>query len=147
MARYRGRVVVAKVDIKGKRIKGKLAEWIKKHPEELYFDSMTEYLVWKYIKEAKIEYEYQPTIKLFDSIKTQELKDGSIVEYSQRGISYTPDFYLPKFKVYVEVKGFADGIFKLRWKLFKLKGYTGFIVYSVDDFKNLIKGLRKNKKQ
>lgn len=145
MARYKGRVIVNKVDSSGKRIKGKLREWIQKHPKEIYFDSMTEYLVWKHIVQAKIKHEYQPKLELFKGVKTQELKDGKVIDYSQRTISYTPDFYLPDYDVYVEVKGFADGIFKLRWKLFKLKGHAGFIVYSVDDFKNLIKELRKNK--
>lgn len=145
MARYKGRVIVLKVDNKGVRIKGKLRDWIDKHPDTIYFDSMTEYLVWKYIKTIKLKYIYKPKLKLFDGMKTKEFKNNKVVEYAQRSISYTPEFYLPAYKAYIEVKGYADDVFKLRWKLFKLNGYDGYIVYSLVDFKTLIKELKNAK--
>ena len=144
--RYRGRVIVKKVDFRGVPIKGKLAAWIKKNPGKVYYDSMIEYEAITYLNKNRIEYTYQPTLMLYDSMKTEEFKKNKIVDYSQRNIKFTPDIYLPKKNVYIELKGYADDVFKLRWKLFKLKGYKGFIVYSMLELKNLLKQLEKTKK-
>ena len=139
--RYRGRQKVDKVDEKGKKIKGSLKTWISKNPGKLYFDSTPEWECWKYIKTSKIKHDFQPTIELFATLKTKEFKKGVIKEITQRKIGYTPDFYLHKYKVYVEVKGYADELFRLRWKLFKLSGYEGYIVYSLAELKTLLKEL------
>jgi hypothetical protein len=156
MARYAGRAIIAKVDDKGNKIKGKLSAWIKKNPGRKYFDSYPEWEVWNYIvKHTKLKYEEQTTLELFASIDVQEFQaprrtkkaiaEGrttkEIKDCKQLAISYTPDFYLPKYDLYIEVKGYADELFKLRWKLFKLKGYKGYIVYSLKDFKNLMEEL------
>ena len=96
-------------------------------------------------------------MELYDSIATREFEKPrqtvkakkekrnkrEIKNKIQHSIGYTPDFYLPNWDLYIEVKGFADEVFKLRWKLFKLKGYDGFIVYSLDEFKQLYKQLNK----
>lgn len=144
MARYKGRVVVKKVDSNGKRIQGKLKDWIKNHPGEVYFDSMPEYEVWKYLKTIKMNAVSQPQLDLFDSLKTKEYINNEIKNVTQRKIGYTPDYYLPDYDIYIEVKGYADDLFKLRWKLFKLKGYKGYIVYSLEECKSLIKVLKEN---
>lgn len=144
MVRYAGRVKVAKVGEDGKRIVGSLIAWRKKNPGKLTFDSMPEYEVWKYFKTLKINYIYQQSVDLFDSIKTMEFEDGTIKKVVQRKIGYTPDFYLPDYDLYIEVKGYADDLFKMRWKLFKLKGYKGYIVYSLAECKNLIQILINN---
>ncbi len=156
MARSRGRQIVAKVDDNGNKIKGKLSIWIKKNPGRLYFDSMVEYEVWKYVEDTKvIKMDDKITLELFTNIQTEEYKaprrtkkairegrtDKQIVNTTQQNIEYTPDYYLPDYDTYIEVKGYADELFKLRWKLFKLKGYKGFIVYSLEEFKNLINEL------
>ncbi len=73
--------------------------------------------------------------------KEEKRNKREIKDVVQKPIGYTPDFYLPEFDLYIEVKGFADDVFKLRWKLFKLKGYDGFIVYSLEEFKQLYKQL------
>lgn len=143
MARYNGRVVVAKVDSKGQRIKGKLSAWIDKHPAEVYFDSMPEYETWEYMMSHKINHVYHKELVLFDTFDTTEFKDGKIVDAKQRSIKYTPDYYLPEYDVYIEVKGYADDLFKLRWKLFKLKGYNGYLVYDIKDFIAVLKLLEK----
>jgi len=151
MARYRGRVIISKVDEFGDKIKN-LKEWVIKNPNSIHFDSYVEWEVWNYIQEEDIPHLYQPKIDLFPSISTQEFEQPRQTKNSndtkrkiktvmQRSIGYTPDFYLPNFDTYVEVKGFAEDVFKLRWKLFKLKGYKGFIVYSLDEFKQLYKQL------
>ena len=139
--RHRGRVRVAKVDEKGNKIKGSLKTWITKNTGKLYFDSMPEWECWNYMKTVKIGHEYQPTLTLHSTLKTKEFKKGEIKEITQRAIKYTPDFYLNKYRVYVEVKGYADELFRMRWKLFKLRGYEGYIVYSLDDLKSLLKKL------
>jgi hypothetical protein len=152
--RYRGRVIVPKIDINGDKIKD-YKKWRKKHPRAKSFDSKTEWEVWKFMKDSDINYKEQPALLLFDGIETKEFvkprqtkkakKEGrnkrEIKKVKQHSISYTPDYYLPDYDTYIEVKGFADDVFKLRWKLFKLAGYKGFIVYSLDEFKELYKQL------
>ncbi len=154
--RYRGRVIISKVNSKGEKIKN-LKLWLKSHPKELYFDSYVEWEVWNYLTEIDAEFKYQPKVDLFDEVKTQEFEKPRqtkkakkekrnkrvVKDIVQRPIGYTPDYYLDDFGVYIEVKGFADDVFKLRWKLFKLKGYKGFIVYSLNEFKELYKLLQK----
>jgi len=154
MARYRGRVKISKVDSNGNRIKN-LKTWLKKNPGEIYFDSYSEYEVWKYLEASNIAHTKQPELKLFDGMITEEFikpiqtkkakKEGrterEIKSHKQRSIKYTPDYYLPDFDTYIEVKGYADDVFKLRWKLFKLSGYKGFVVYSLEEFKSLYKQL------
>lgn len=145
---------IAKVDLQGKKIKGKLADWIKKHPGELYFDSSLEWEVWDYIQTHKINAQYHTELTLFDTYDTTEYvpesfskngrKTSSLKKTKQRPIRYTPDYYLPDYDVYIEVKGYSDEVFKLRWKLFKLRGYTGYLVYSLRDFIDVLKLLEKN---
>ncbi len=154
MARYRGRVIVSKVDEEGNKIKN-LKTWIKNNPKKLYFDSTPEWEVWDYLNGSGANFIYQPKLDLFSSMTTQEFEKPrqtakakkekrtkrEIKDIIQKPIGYTPDFYLKDFDLYIEVKGWADDVFKLRWKLFKLKGYDGFIVYSLEEFKQLYKQL------
>jgi hypothetical protein len=152
MARGIGRVIVAKIDGKGKRIKGKLSAWIATHPGERYFDSLPEYEVWDYLNEHKINHEYEKELMLFDSVYVTEFVPGNkkkgtgakITKTKQRPIRYTPDYYLPEYDTYIEVKGWADELFKMRWKLFKLAGYTGYLVYSLEDFVDVLKLLKES---
>ncbi len=143
MARRRGRVIVSKVDSNGIKIKGSLKVWNKNHPGELNFDSMIEYEAWAHLQTTKLKYDYQPNLELFAGIDTEEFKDDLIKTVKQRKISYTPDFYLPKYDAYIEVKGYADPLFKLRWKLFKLAGYKGYIIYSIVELKILLRRLNE----
>ena len=39
--------------------------------------------------------------------------------YKVRDITYTPDFVDPNGKWIIEVKGFANDVFPLKWKMFK----------------------------
>lgn len=138
MARYQGRVVVSKVTEEGKHIKGSEAKYREENPGKLVFDSMPEFKVWKYLTEEGINFVYEPSVDLFDSIKTTEFKDGNIKTITQRKIGYKPDFFLPDYDCYLEVKGYADELFKLRWKLFKLKDYKGYIVFSLEEAVELL---------
>lgn len=157
MARYQGRVVIKKVNEKGIKIKD-LSAWLKVNPDGKYFDSYPEWEVWNYLTNNNIKYKEKITLNLFPSTKTLEFqqprqtkkaktegRDGrEIKQIVQQSISYTPDYYLPEFDTYIEVKGFADELFKMRWKLFKLKGYKGFVVYSLEEFKDLYNKLKSN---
>ena len=131
---------VNKVDSKGKVIKGSLKKWLASHKGELYFDSVQEWQCWKYLKDEKIKFELQPEIELFPNKKVNTFKDGDIKTMVQRKMVYTPDFLLKigKQKIYVEYKGYADPEFKMRWKLFKNTDHIGYIVYSVEDFIDLV---------
>jgi hypothetical protein len=40
-------------------------------------------------------------------------------EYKVRDITYTPDFVDPNGKWIIEVKGYANDVFPLKWKMFK----------------------------
>jgi len=158
MARHRGRVIVPKVDENGDKIKN-FKTWRKKNPDSKFFDSYPEWEVWDYLDKSGIDHVAQPTLTLFDGIDTEEFvqprqtkkakaegrKDRSIKTAKQQAIRYTPDYYLPEFDTYVEVKGYADEVFKMRWKLFKLAGYKGFVVYSLEEFKSLYKQLKERK--
>lgn len=134
----KGRKPIQKIDDKGKTIKISLTLWKSKHPNRLHFDSMLEYDVYTVIKDSGLDFVYQPNIELFPAIEVTEMVKGVIKKKTQRNISYTPDFYLPKYNVYIEVKGYAEELFKLRWKLFKLKGYVGYLVYTITDAVNLL---------
>jgi hypothetical protein len=147
MARYNGRVIVSKVDANGKKIKEKLSVWIAKHPGEMYFDSLLEQEVWEYLDENKINHETKKEILLFDSCNTTEFKDGKICKVKQRPMKFTPDYYLPDYDTYIEVKGFAEEAFKMRWKLFKLAGHTGYLVYSLKEFVEVLKLLKESTKK
>lgn len=152
MARTKGRVIIAKIDSSGKKIKGSLAAWIILHPGEIYFDSVPEWEVWDYLKDSDIKFQTKKELLLFDSIDTTEFtpedkkkgKAAKIAKSKQRPIRYTPDYYLPEYDTYIEVKGWADELFKMRWKLFKLAGYTGYLVYSLEDFIAVLKLLKKS---
>lgn len=161
MARSKGRVIVDKIDKSGKRIKGSLAAWIAKHPGETYFDSAPEWEVWDYMVTHGIKHTYQQELLLFDTCETTEFKpteikmvkkkpakvEAHIVKTKQRNIKFSPDYYLPEYDAYIEVKGYADEVFKLRWKLFKLKGYTGYLVYSLEEFVEVLKVLKESTKK
>ena len=144
MARYNGRVIVSKVDANGKKIKGQLAVWIKNHPGEMHFDSLLEQEVWDYLSENKVKHEQKKEILLFDSCDTTEFKKGKISKVKQRPMKFTPDYYLPDYDTYIEVKGFAEEAFKMRWKLFKLAGYTGYLVYSLKEFVEVLKLIKES---
>ena len=153
--RARGRVIVSKVDASGVKIKN-FKLWRAAHLTSPYFDSKVEWSVWDYMNTAGIAHTAQPSLNLYPTVATEEFqlprqtkkakKEGrntrDIKKVVQQSINYTPDYYLPEFDTYIEVKGYADELFKMRWKLFKLGGHKGFIVYSVDEFKELYSQLK-----
>lgn len=75
---------------------------------------------WQY--EAK-EFELIPQEEWVDRTeKDQTLKKKvRSKKHTLQRVIYTPDFYLPDYDLYVEVKGkqFDDGLFRLRFRIFK----------------------------
>lgn len=63
------------------------------HPTHVVMKSSYELLFARWCDERKIEWKYEP-------------RWFNIGKGDWHGVSYTPDFYLPKLGVYVEVKGF-----------------------------------------
>ena len=133
---------IKKVDELGRPIKGSLKVWKKNHPHKLYFDSKVEWEVWLLFRKEKVKFDMQTNVTLVDGTTTEEFKKGFIKTTKQQAITYTPDYYLTDYDVYIEVKGFATPEFRLRWKLFKLKGYRGFIVKSKDEAKTILNILK-----
>lgn len=141
---------IKKLDAGGKVIKV-WKGWIKEHPGELYFDSALEYVVYNYLKDNNINFVYQPeSIIFYPSKEVEEIKDMTrkgvkstvIKNTTQKSISYTPDFYLPDFDLWLETKGYLkEDSFRLRWRLFKNFEYKGFIVRNLKDLKIIIESL------
>jgi hypothetical protein len=128
---------IKKIDPNGNIIKN-FKVWRKSNPLSLFFDSKVEWLVWKYLTINGIPIEVEPKIDLQPSIKVSELKKGVVKTTTQLPISFKPDFLLKNDDVYIEVKGWATPEFRLRWKLFKLKGYEGYIVQSIKELKEIL---------
>jgi hypothetical protein len=78
----------------------------------------------KLLSDLGIRYEYEPKRFYFKSEKE----------------SYLPDFYLPDYKVFIEVKGWYDERSQRRTKLF-LKEYPqyGLVLYSEKDRKKCLR--------
>jgi hypothetical protein len=140
---------VKKVDERGVVIKS-YKKWRANNPNKLSFDSKLEWEIWVLLKKEKINFTIQPNVVLIDAVKTHELVKTKIKFITQRPITYTPDYYLTDYNIYIEVKGWPTPAFRLRWKLFKVKGYCGFIVSSKNDMQTLLNYFHygnKNSKQ
>jgi hypothetical protein len=173
MSRYLGRVKVNKVDSKGRKITN-LKEWIKKNPNQIYFDSSLEYICYEYIQslKSKIKFKFHPDKSVFlegfesdifvpahtakKNVKSKNIKKGDkipacIKKQKILGASYTADFVLydGKKEYFIETKGFADDAFKLRFKLFKNtlnKNQHAYVVKSLKELKDLIDLLYEEQK-
>lgn len=144
---------VKKVDINGNIIKA-FSTWKKKNKTALYFDSKLEYEIWNHLKLAGYDIEVEPKIHLADAVTTVEYVlgkakksssktygKGELKDIKQPAIGFKPDFYLKDKDIYIEAKGFSGDTeaFRLRWKLFKVLGFTGYIVYNIADLKSILK--------
>ena len=100
----------------------------KKEMDGIKFASTLEVTQYKLLKEAGIEFSYEG--KSYDILKKttytptclerKQRRSKEMVENSEvKGISYTPDFIGKGEKWIIEVKGYANESFPLRWKLFK----------------------------
>ena len=57
--------------------------------------------------------------EIYESHKIKGVKEFTKVSNNVRAITYTPDFVNMEKKFIVEVKGFANDVFPLKWKMFK----------------------------
>jgi hypothetical protein len=99
------------------------------------FRSKLELFTYKELQKAKIKslYEQKKFVLMKGFYFTNECvepkkKDYISITTKVRDITYTPDFVDPNGKWIIEVKGFANDVFPLKWKLFKNhlmeNGYT-----------------------
>ena len=119
--------------------------------DDVQFDSKLELFCYKQLKDAGIEFIYQPTqvdlidsfelpFKCYEHIGKRVKEDGKLLYSTKRfdlvphvrKISYTPDFAAPDNSWIIEVKGYPTDVFKLRWKIFKQYlmsiNYTGVVM-------------------
>lgn len=72
---------------------------------------------------------YKGTI--YEPHKVKGIKAFRKVSNNIRAITYTPDFVNTKDKWIIEVKGYANDVFPLKWKMFKslveIQGYTLYL--------------------
>ena len=91
------------------------------------FRSKLELFTYRKLEEAKIKalYEKRKYIlqegfhypeECYEPHKTKGYIDN---KYKIRDITYTPDFVDPQGRWVIEVKGYANDVFPIKWKLFK----------------------------
>ena len=99
------------------------------------FRSKLELFTYKELQKAKIKslYEQKKFVLMHGFYFTNgcvepKKKDYISITTKVRDITYTPDFVDPNGKWIIEVKGYANDVFPLKWKLFKQhlmnQGYT-----------------------
>ena len=95
---------------KGIKFRSKLELFTYKKLEDAGIKSLYEKK--KYVLQQGFHYESQ----CYEPHKTKGYIDSG---YKVRDITYTPDFVDPNGKWIIEVKGFANDVFPLKWKMFK----------------------------
>mgnify|MGYP003661773074 CR=1 FL=1 len=99
------------------------------------FRSKLELFTYKELQKAKIKslYEQKKFVLMhgfyfLNNCVEPKKKDYISITTKVRDITYTPDFVDPNGKWIIEVKGYANDVFPLKWKLFKQhlmnQGYT-----------------------
>ena len=82
---------------------------------------------------------HKSTSKLFNvatnlSIEWYKPKEGHKYIYKNREHLYFPDFYLPKYNVFIEVKGYQRESDEYKWKVL-----NNLIVIKQDDINKILK--------
>ncbi len=95
---------------KGIKFRSKLELFTYKKLEEASIKSLYEKK--KYVLQEGFHYSQQ----CYEPHKTKGYVDNT---YKVRDITYTPDFVDPNGKWIIEVKGFANDVFPVKWKMFK----------------------------
>lgn len=111
---------------KNSRSKGKIRNATKCTYKGIKFRSKLELFTYKQLEAAGIKSHYEKTTyTLMDGFhfkaESIEPRPKGYINNSMkvRGITYTPDFVDPNGKWIIEVKGFANDVFPLKWKMFK----------------------------
>ncbi len=95
--------------------------------KRIKFRSKLELFTYKKLEEASIKSLYEKkkyvlqegfhySQQCYEPHKTKGYVDNT---YKVRDITYTPDFVDPNGKWIIEVKGFANDVFPVKWKMFK----------------------------
>ena len=110
-----------------KKTNKKVRNATSKEYKAIKFRSKLELFTYKKLEAAKIKSLYEE-IK-FELQEGFYFTNGSIEPNTKkefvdnvkkvRSITYTPDFVDPKGKWIIEVKGFANDVFPVKWKMFK----------------------------
>jgi hypothetical protein len=79
--------------------------------DEIEFDSKLEAYCYTKLKEKNIAFEIKKSVPLIPAF----VFHGE----SNRAAIWTPDFYLPDYKTYLEIKGFPNELFPFKLKLAK----------------------------
>jgi hypothetical protein len=95
---------------KGIKFRSKLELFTYKKLEEASIKSLYEKK--KYVLQEGFHYSQQ----CYEPHKTKGYVENT---YKVRDITYTPDFVDPNGKWIIEVKGFANDVFPVKWKMFK----------------------------
>lgn len=96
----------------------------------IHFKSKLELYCYQRLKEAGISADYEVHRfnlldkfeyggESFESHKIKGVKDFVAVSKNVRAITYTPDFVNLDKGFIIEVKGYANDVFPIKWKLFK----------------------------
>lgn len=111
------------------------------------------------LKEAGIEVDYEEHVftlmekfefegEIYEPHKVNNLKKFVQVSNNVRAITYKPDFVNLEKKFIIEVKGYANDVFPVKWKLFKSSikdtGYTLFLPSTQGQVKEMVQ-IIKNK--
>ena len=114
--------------VKRSRSKGKIKNATKCVYKGIKFRSKLELFTYKKLEEAGISALYEKRkFELLEGfhfphtcVEPNTHKEFIDNTTKVRSITYTPDFVDPKNKWIIEVKGYANDVFPIKWKLFKL---------------------------
>ena len=103
----------SKVDINLNPITEKIPEWRKKHPGEIYFDSVLEGQFYWYLKNNNIKFTLKPKVKVIDKFKYHNSTERTVV--------WNPDFAIntKPIPIIIDTKGYPNDAFPLKLKMVK----------------------------
>lgn len=110
---------IKKVDEHGMYIP-KLAEWKKKNPGKIFFDSMLEFHCFVKMKKRGWDFEFHPpAIELIPSFKCLGFHKGKIEYAKVQDAVYTFDFLIRSKlgNVFLEIKGYFRDQDRIRYKM------------------------------
>ena len=126
--------------------------------EGIKYRSKLEAYAAKLFKENNITVEYEENIfilqekfeftgKIYEPHKIGNQKDFIEVSNNIRTITYKPDFVNKDLKFIIEVKGYANDAFPIKWKMFKKiiknEGYTLFLPSTQKQVKDTVRIIKE----
>jgi hypothetical protein len=87
---------------------------------------------------------------IYEPHKVKGIKAFREVSNNIRAITYTPDFVNTEDKWVIEVKGYANDVFPLKWKMFKalaeIQGYTLYLPSTQKQVRETVELIKMEKK-